>query len=100
MFYLQADAAFSGNLIFMLAMLAVVYFFMIRPQSKRNKEQQKFITDLERGTEVVTNSGMIGRINKIEGNVVTLQVDQKTFVRVLRSAISKEMTDNLDSKES
>lgn len=99
MIYLQADAAFSGNLIFMLAMLAVVYFFMIRPQAKRNKEQQRFTTDLDRGAEVVTSSGIVGRINKIEGNIITLQVDQKTTIRVLRSAISKEMTDILNSNE-
>jgi len=75
----------------MLIML-VFYFFFIRPQAKKQKEQGKFITELEKGDEVVTSSGIVGRINKIDGNLIHLQVDQKTFIKVLRSAISNEMT--------
>ena len=61
------------------------------------KEQDNFVKDLEKGKEVVTSSGIIGRINKIEDNIVTLQVDTKTFIRMSKGAISKEMTDALIS---
>lgn len=76
----------------LLAMIGVMYFLFLRPQIKKQKDQVRFVDSLEKGKEVVTNSGMIGRINKIEGNVISLQVDQKTFVRIMKSAISKEMT--------
>ena len=79
--------------IFLLLFFAIIYFFMIRPQFKKQKEQQKFVEAIEKGDEVVTSSGIYGRINKIEGHVVTLQVDTKTFIRIAKSAISKELTE-------
>jgi preprotein translocase subunit YajC len=77
----------------LLMIMVVFYFFMIRPQMKRQKEQQSFADSLEKGREVVTGSGMIGKINKIEGQVVTLEVANNTFIRVTKGSISKEMTE-------
>ena len=71
----------------------VVFFFFIRPQAKKQKEQVKFLDALDKGEEVVTTSGMIGRINKIDGNIVTLAVAEKTFIRITKGSISKEMTE-------
>lgn len=79
----------------LILLVGVMYLFFIRPQAKRQKEQQAFIDQLEKGQEVVTASGMLGRIVKIEDQIVTLEVDQKTFVRVTRSSISKELTAGL-----
>jgi len=87
-----------GSLFPLLLIFVVLYFFMIRPQAKKQKEQNKFIGGLEEGSEVVTNAGIIGRINKIEGEVITLQIDQKTFIRILKVALSKEMTDSYLSR--
>ena len=50
---------------------------------------------LEKGKEIVTASGMIGKINKIENGIVTLQVANNVFIRVTKSSISKEMTESL-----
>ena len=75
-----------------------MYFFFLRPQVKKQKAQDNFAKDLTKGDEVVTGSGIIGRINKIEGNIIHLQIDQKTFIRVLKGAISKEMTENFNKK--
>ncbi len=83
----------------LLLILVVFYFFIIRPQNKRQKEQDNFLDNLEKGDEVATNSGMIGRINKIEDHIITLQVDTKTFIKVLKSSLSKEMTDNINGEE-
>ena len=94
---LQTDGA--GSLMGMwplLAMFVVMWFFFIRPQNKKQKEQQAFITGgIQKGDEVATSSGIIGKISKIEGNIVTLQIDTKTFMRVTKGAISKEMTESL-----
>ncbi len=77
----------------MVLFFAIIYFFMIRPQMKKQKEQVAFVNEMAKGDEVITSSGIYGRINKIDGNVVTLQVDTKTFIRVAKGAISKEMTE-------
>jgi len=76
-----------------MLMLVVIWLFFFRPQAKKQKAQARFIDDLQKGDEVATTSGLIGRINKIEEGIVTLQVDQKTFLRVTKSSVSKEMTD-------
>ena len=76
----------------LILLVGVMYFFFIRPQAKRQKEQQAFVDQLEKGQDVVTASGMFGKIVKIEDQVVTLEVDQKTFVRVTRASVSKDMT--------
>ena len=79
----------------LIGILLVIYFFMMRPQQKKQKEQNTFVGNLAKGDDVVTASGLLGKINKIEGDVVTLQVDQKVFIRVAKTAISKEMTDSI-----
>lgn len=88
----------SFQFIFFGLMILIFYFFMIRPQAKRQREQRKFISDIDKGDEIVLASGIIGRINKIEEEIVTLDVGNKTFIRVTKSAISKELTDALFTK--
>ena len=96
---LQAGGFDLTSIIFMTAIFGVFYFFLIRPQAKKQKEQTKFVDQLEKGSEVITASGIVGKINKIEGNFVTLQVDTKTFLKVTKNAISKEMTDLLSASD-
>ena len=59
------------------------------------KEQKNFSESLDKGQEVVTASGIIGKITKMEDEIVTLEVGTKVYIRVTRNAISKEMTDAL-----
>ena len=79
----------------LLLMVVVIYFFFIRPQAKKQKAQSSFVTDIKKGDEVVTGSGIIGKITKLEEDIVHLQIDQKTFIKVLRTTISKELTEGL-----
>jgi len=83
----------------LLVMVVVIWLFFIRPQTKKAKEEQTFIQELEKGMEVVTKSGMIGKINKIDAKEIQLQVDTKTFIRITRGAISKELTDAFHSSD-
>jgi preprotein translocase subunit YajC len=78
------------SMAFPFLILIVFYFFLIRPQMKRQKETQKFQESLREGLEVVTNSGIIGKITKIDGPIVRLMVDEKTFMRVVKTAIQGE----------
>ena len=100
MLFLQAGGGANAFVQFapLLMILVVFYFFMIRPQMKKQKDQQSFADTLEKGKEVVTASGIIAKINKIEGGVVTLEVANGTFIRVVKSAISKEMTEAFTAK--
>lgn len=81
------------NIIFMGLLLLVMYLFFIRPQAKKQKLQQGFVDQLQKGDDVVTSSGIIGKITKLDDQTVTLQISQKGFVDVLRSTISKEMSE-------
>ena len=88
---LQAGSILSTSWPLLLLPL-VFYFFLIRPQSQKQKEQDTFSTSLQKGDEVVTHSGIVGKINKMEDSILTIETTDKTYIRVLRSAISKEMT--------
>ena len=96
MLYILIQANGGGSLIGQLPLLAILiaifYFFFIRPSAKKQKEQDAFITSLEKGKEVVTSSGIIGKISKMSDKEVTIQVSDKTFLRVTRGSISNELT--------
>lgn len=96
---LEAGGAGMANLFFIVAIFGVFYFFIIRPQQKKQKEQTSFADSLEKGMEVVTASGIVGKINKIEGPFVYLQVDTKTFIKFTKNAISKEMTEAIQKDD-
>ncbi len=95
MIFLQAQPNPIMQFLPLIAIVFVFYFFFMRPQQKKQKQQAQFLENLNKGDEVSTGSGLIGKINKIDGQIITLQVDQKTFIRVLKSAISKEMTESI-----
>lgn len=97
---LQSGGEAMFNFLPLILIMVVFYFFFIRPQTKKQKAQAGFIHELQKGDEVVTGSGIIGKINKIEGNVVHLQVDQKTYIKVFKNAISNEMTAGLNAPAS
>jgi len=88
-------SAISSPLL-LIGMVGVMYFFMLRPQIKKQKEQTKFSESLAKGLDVVTASGIIGSINKIDNNIVTLQIDPKTYIKVTKGSISKELTQAME----
>lgn len=92
---LLLQAASGGGmvqLVFFGAMLLIFWLFLIRPQAKRQREQGEFMKNLAKGDDVVTASGIVGKINKIEEKTIVLEAG-KVFIPITRSAISKEMTD-------
>lgn len=99
MIILQAESNPFISMLPLLGMVVVFYFLFMRPQQKKAKEQRQFNSTLDKGSIVATGSGIIGRISKIEDEVVTLQLADKTFIKVLRSSISKEMTAILEKSD-
>ncbi|MCP9235115.1 preprotein translocase subunit YajC [Lewinella sp. JB7] len=89
---LQAGDIFTNGF-FMIAMLAVLVFTMIIPQRRRSKQQKTFMSGLAKGQRVVTASGILGIIDKVEDNIVTLNVGNKTYLQITKNAVSKELTD-------
>ena len=75
------------SMILIVLMFAVLYFLMIRPQMKRAKEHKSMIDALQKGDEVVTSGGMLGRISKINENYVTIEVSDKVEIQVQRPAV-------------
>lgn len=96
-----AEGAEGGgmiNMVIMLGMVAVLYFFMIRPQMKKAKQQKEFANSNNEGDKIITISGLHGKIIRTNEDG-TLQVDLgKTIVKMERSAISMEMTKALREK--
>lgn len=72
----------------MLAIVAVFYFFMIRPQAKKQKEQQSFLQNLKVGDQVVTNSGLLGKITGLNDQIANLEISNGVTIKLLRSQIS------------
>jgi len=88
-----AGAGGTQSLIFMVLMIAVFYFMLIRPQQKKAKDHQNFLGGLKKGDQVVTRGGMIGRITGVSDTTVTLEIQEKVRVRVLKSYIEGQHRD-------
>ena len=83
----------SIQLILMGGIIFVFWFFMIRPQAKKAKEQKQFIEDLQKGAKIVTNSGIHASIYKInEDGTLQIEVNPGSYLKIEKSAISMEMT--------
>lgn len=92
---LQAAPGGGGafQLIFLVGMIAVMYFFMIRPQAKRAKEQKKFAETIGVGEYIITTAGIHGTIRRVnDDGSIQLEINHGTFMTIERSAVSMEMT--------
>jgi preprotein translocase subunit YajC len=80
------DPGFVGLLPIVL-MFVLLYFLMIRPQMKRAKEHKQMVEALQKGDEVVTAGGVVGRISKIGDAYVSLEIAPNTEINVQRAAV-------------
>ena len=95
---LQAAPAAQGgsqwSMWIMLALIFVVmWFFMIRPQRKQQKELQNFRDSLKKGDKVVTIGGIYGTVCEIKEGSVLIEVDNNVKIRVSKQALVKDFTD-------
>ena len=75
------------QLALMVGLFVMFYFIAIRPQRKRQKEHAELVANLAKGDEVVTNSGILGKITKLEDNYVSLQVADKVELKFQKVAV-------------
>ena len=89
-----------GFLLAMIAIFAIMYFFMIRPQQKRQKEIRNFQNSLTEGTAVVTSGGIYGTVKKIDlaNNIIEVKIADGMVVRVDKSCVYKDMASTLVQK--
>ena len=88
----QTAAATSAGggyeqILMMVAMFAVLYFIMIRPQMKRAKEHKSLVEALSKGDEVVTQGGIAGRITKVGDSFVTVEIADNVEIQVQKPAV-------------
>ncbi|MEG1643437.1 MAG: preprotein translocase subunit YajC [Bacteroidales bacterium] len=76
-----------GNIIFIVALVAIFYFFMIRPQSKRQKETRRFRESLKVGDKVISAGGIHGKIKEVKDDTVTLEIAENVRVKVEKASI-------------
>ena len=81
-----AGAGF-GTLLFPIVLIAIMYFLMIRPQMKRQKEHKAMLEKVKRGDEVLTNGGIAGVVTDIGDNFITVEVADNVRIRVQKGAI-------------
>ena len=83
----------------MVLMFGILYFFMIRPQQKKAKDQKKFTEEIKKGDYVVTIGGVHGRIAEIEDDTFVVEVERGARIRFSKSAVSMESTKTAASKK-
>lgn len=86
-----------ANLLPMVAIFLVFYFLLIRPQMKKQKELQALVSNLKKGDKVIAAGGIIGKISKIEDNIIILEIDTNSKIQVLKSTVN-EVLDNKKDK--
>ncbi|MCX6275751.1 MAG: preprotein translocase subunit YajC [Bacteroidetes bacterium] len=87
------------QVVFLVAIIVVFYFFMIRPQMRKQKAEQNFRTTLEKGAKIVTIGGIHGRIVEVSDKTFLVEVDSNVKMRIEKSAISAEATKALDQSK-
>ncbi|MEM4261140.1 MAG: preprotein translocase subunit YajC [Candidatus Woesearchaeota archaeon] len=86
-----ADQSGSGmwmTLIMFAAIILIMYFLMIRPQQKRQKEHKQMLDNLKKGDKVIMASGIHGTIKDIDGPTVTIEIAENTNIQIEKNAIA------------
>jgi preprotein translocase subunit YajC len=104
---LQVIAASSGNqgtgsaltLLLPLLLIGGLYFVMIRPQQRQRRAQQELIRSIEVGDEVITSSGLFGRVVELDDDAVVLEVAPDTRLRFIRAAVARKLTEDEEEEE-
>ena len=94
MYLLQTGGGgFGITSIFFALMILVFWLFFIRPQAKKQKQQKKFLEELQKGDKVVTIAGIHGTVNKVnEDGTLQLEINPGSYIKLEKSAISMDWT--------
>lgn len=84
---------------FILGMILIFYFLMIRPQQKRAKAHQDFIKNLKRGDQVLTSGGIFGTIEGLTDDFVTLEIADDVKIRILKAQITSSIQNSEEKRK-
>lgn len=87
-----------SNLLPIILVFVVFYFFMIRPQQKKQKELKKYRESLQKGDSVVTIGGIHGKVTAVKDTAVTIKIAEGTEIKVEKSAISMDASSQLSAQ--
>jgi preprotein translocase subunit YajC len=77
----------------LVLIIVVFYFFMIRPQMKRQKELANYRNSLKKGDKVITTGGIYGRIHEVNEQTILLEIDNNVHIKVDKSAVIRDPSD-------
>ncbi len=91
--YAQAGSggfeALNSLLIPTILIIGIMYFLMIRPQQKRMKQHREMIAAINRGDQVVTSGGIIGKVTKVEDDELQVEIAEGVRIKILRATVSE-----------
>lgn len=87
-----------SSLIFLGLIIVVFYFFMIRPQIKKQKELRRYREGLKKGDNIVTTGGIYGQVVEIKDNAVLIEIDKEVKIKVDKNAIISNPADLANKK--
>ena len=84
------------SLLFLVLLIAVFYFLLIRPQKRRVEAHRELVESVRVGDEVVTIGGMFGHVRAVEDDALQIEVAEGTTIRFIKSAVARRVTDDAD----
>lgn len=93
----QAQGSGMMSILMIVALIAIFYFFMIRPQSKKQKEIKKFRDAMQKGDKVTTAGGIHGKIKEIKNDVIILQIDDNVKITIDKAMVYPSASDAVES---
>jgi len=79
------------GLLLPVGLVVLFYFFLIRPQSKRHKEHKAMVSGLQKGEEVVTTGGLLGKVTNIGESFITMEISKDVFIHVQKNSVQAIM---------
>ena len=86
--HLAENGSSLPTILFVLAIIAIFYFLIIRPQSKRRKEHRALTSSLSRGDEIITAGGIMGTILQVQDDWIQLEISKGTSLRLQRGSVT------------
>jgi preprotein translocase subunit YajC len=83
----------AGSILFLLPLLAIFYFLIMRPQQKRVKEQRALLSAVKQGDRVVAAGGIVGTVRRVEDDTLSLQVADNVVIKVDKGSVSKRLSE-------
>jgi len=90
---------FGSLLPMMIVMFAIIYFLMIRPEQKKQKQRQEMLGNIKKGDKVLTAGGIIGVVGNVKDDVIMVKIAENTVIELTKSAITSVINRETSDKE-